>query len=143
MEPIEVELFKFRGFVFERSDISFGNALRREPIYNAHGRPNKFQTVWGKITFDLRGVTTRDLDVFEAERVANIRALLNRTLSGETIEISENLVENAWLKAVTPSAKITIGGRELIESLQLRLVSLDYDDSTTLEKYLPILSRRA
>jgi hypothetical protein len=143
MKYIEVELFEFRGFTFERGDIAFGNTLRGDRIFNVHGKLSKFRTIWPNVTFHLRGVTNRELDIFEAERVANIQALLNRTLSGETIEVAGDLVENAWLKEVTPSSKIQIGGSELIESLQLKLVSLNYDASTTIEKYLPLLGRRA
>lgn len=126
MSAIEVELFTFREFAFEPGDISFGDGETKDVIINSNGKLNKVQISQPTITFTIKGAIASDVEAFDAERANNIRALLNRNLSGETIEIAGKTITNSWLARVTPSAPIKVGGIEILESLQLEFRSQDY-----------------
>lgn len=123
---IDVELFQFRGFAFQPGDIQFGDGESLDVLINSGGRQTKFQVSQTTVTFTVKGALASDVASFETERANNIRSLLNRTAVGEDIPISGKIVPGALLLKVTPTAPITIGGVEIIESMQLEFRSFDY-----------------
>ncbi|HEY9764631.1 MAG TPA: hypothetical protein V6D07_19040 [Trichocoleus sp.] len=123
---ISVELFQFRGFALEPSDISLGDGESLDVAINSNGRLTKFQITQPTITFTVKGALASDVQTFDAERSNNIRSLINRTAVGEDIPISGKTITNALLLKVTPSAPIKVGGVEIIESMQLEFRSFDY-----------------
>lgn len=121
--PIQVALYSKqiggKTFAFDTGDISYGDAGTKEVPINVGVDVLTVTLRKRQVTFTIRGATGADLQNLYTERDNVITQLINATapVTGEDIQIGEDIIYSALLKDVQAGPPINVGGRSIIEQL--------------------------